>query len=487
MSKKGSGHQEEQMKRRKTHTPLEELGLQLESLLQTQQRQHNSDPPTSSSHAASHIVELSSLRTDSFTASHLRSILEEQGVLIIRGAFTDEAFNEARQALREAYLVDVEPQLVEKPPKEQDILELVQEKKYWEGTREVIGNKTFGYLMAQPEAKAEAPSVSFSGGLKVAVQPCSAYKANLALLCHRSSQLSLATLLKVTGNTNGMISQDSCKLFRGALTKPHVDLYGTSETRIQRVQALAVGPGEGTVRLCYARFSHLPSIRKLICKVVGKEGFYQQTGFCGIPEKSREGLLECLVKAQVLHAGEPGELIIWKSGVIHVEMQKVQTGKNTHRLVYKNDKKTKTERYVVGTQQPYNLSDQQLLEIGYMAEQGFLFHAYNNLNRDNAAGENSVHLKTTQWKKPRKIPQSEKERLSKAKSGLNDLGSFQQKHPPRRLHCLGVSQPATKLFDDKDALRIFQEEEVEEEEEEEEEEVEEVRKAASTKRRKQNK
>lgn len=453
MSQKGSGQHQHgpQQKKRKTLTPLEELRRTLESLL----AEH--DDPSSSS--PSHIVPLSSLRTEptTFTASRLRSILDTQGVVILRGAFTDVAFQEARQALREAYRVDVEPQLAEKPPKKQDILELVQEKKYWAGTKEVIGNKSFGYLLAQPEAKQDAPRVAFSGGLHAAVQPCSAYKANLALLCHASSQLALATLLKVTRNTHGMISQDSCKLFRGVLTKPHVDLYGTSETRIQRVQALAVGPGEGTVRLCYARFSHLPRIQELICKVIGKEGFYKQTGFCGIPEKAREGLLECLVKAQVLHAGGPGELIIWKSGVIHVEMQ-VGNKDGSGGLMYKNDKKTKTERYVVGTQQPYNLSQQQLLEIGYMAEQGFLFHSYNNLNRDNAAGENSVHLKTTQWKKPRKIPQSEKDRLDAAKSDLRDLRSFQQTHPPRRLHCLGVSETdSSKLFDDKVALRIFHE------------------------------
>ena len=71
------------------------------------------------------------------------------------------------------------------------------------------------------------------------------------------------------------------------------------------------------------------------------------------------------------------------------------------------------------------------------------------------------------------------------------MDSFQQTHPPRRLHCLGVSQAdSSKLFDDEAALRIFHEAETEEEEEEvvvvevaEMEQMEKVRKVSSKKKK----
>lgn len=42
------------------------------------------------------------------------------------------------------------------------------------------------------------------------------------------------------------------------------DIYGTSESRINRFQAMAIGPGEGTVPLCFARFTPRPEIQQLV-------------------------------------------------------------------------------------------------------------------------------------------------------------------------------------------------------------------------------
>lgn len=407
--------------------------------------------------SGSHLFTIDALRDGSVSASQLRAVLEEQGVVVIKGAFTQEAFAVARQALREAYRSDVEPQLKpqDRPAAATDILELVKVKKHWAGTKNIIGNKTFGYLLAQPESKEDAPRITFDGGLKVAVQPCSAYKANLALLEHDSSQLTLAALLSITGNKTGMVSQDSAKICRGDLTKPHVDIYGTAETRINRVQAMAIGPGEGNVRLCFARFTHLPKIQQLVCDSIENVDFYKRTGFLAIPTEHRKSFLHTLKEADVLHAGAPGELIIWKTGVVHVEMQRDQ---RSGELLYKNDNKTTTERYIVGTHQPYNLTPRQLLEIGCIADKGFLFHCYNSLNKGNAAGDNSVHLKTTQWKQPRVRPQSEKDRLQAAIEVVGDsvqLQTWMEQQSARKLHCLGVSQSAADLFTDEAALRVF--------------------------------
>lgn len=396
---------------------------------------------------------LALIRAGVTTPDHLRDALDLHGVVVIRDAFTPEAFAEARAALREAYRVDVEPQLKaeDRPAADADVLEIAKHKKHWPAG--IIGNKSFGYLFAQPEASADTPRVRI-GDANIAVQPCSAYKANLKLLEHESSQLTLATLLTVTNNKNGMVSQDSSKFHRETLTKPHVDIYGTEETRIQRVQAMAIGPGEGTVRLCFARFTHLPEIQKLIEDAIEKDKFYQGTGFLGIPDDHREALLATLKEAGVLHAGAPGELIIWRSGVIHVEMQKTERDG----LVYRADNSTTVERYIVGTHQPYNLSQVQLLKIGCLADQGFLFGSYNKLNKDNAAGANSVHLKTTQFKHNRVRSQDEKDRLEAAERLIHNGRERQQwleAQNPRKLHCLGITQPADQLFTDPVAKQIF--------------------------------
>jgi hypothetical protein len=401
--------------------------------------------------AGSVMVDISAIVVGTVTPTTLRAILDGQGIVVITNAFTPEAYAAARVALTEAYRVDVVHQLDadKRPAANLDVLEVAKNKDYWKSG--IIGNKSFGFLYAQPEAKAEAPKVTFTGGLQVAVAPCSAYKANLVLLDHPSSQVALATLLTVTGNKNGMVSQDSVKMHREDLTKPHVDIYGTNESRISRVQAMAIGPGEGDVRLCFARFSHLEDIQKLVSDAVVNPKFYKRTGFIAIPEKHRETMIQTLIKSGALHVGAPGQLIIWKSGVIHLELKQKEGGL----ISKKKDTSTTSERYVLGTHQPYNLSRQQLLEIGWVADNGFLFHSYNSLNKGNAAGDNSVHLKTTQYKRNRTRSQDEKDRLALAVQGLPNVAVWEAEHPARKLHSMGITQAPEALFTNEVALRIF--------------------------------
>ena len=382
----------------------------------------------------------------------MRAALEEHGVVVVSVAFTEAAFAEARAAVREAYRQDVEPQLdaSKRPAPGADILEIAKHKEHW--PTGVIGNKSFGYLIAQPQSASDTPRVSLRG-MNVAVQPCSAYKANLTLLEHETSQLTLATLLAVTGNQNGMISQDSVKVHREALTKPHVDIYGSAEARIHRVQAMAIGPGEGTVRLCFARFTHRSDVQKRVCDLINQDDFYFHTGFRAIPARHRDAVIGALTDAGVFHVGSPGELVIWRSGVIHSEMKQ-----SAGSLLFRADSSTTVERYIVGTHQPCELSQENLLAIGALADQGFLFACYHNLNKANAAGANSVHLKTTQYKRYRVPPPCEKERLQAAArfiSNYERLQNWRCSQSARHLHCVGVTQPAERIFTDPVALRIF--------------------------------
>lgn len=229
-----------------------------------------------------------------------------------------------------------------------------------------------------------------------------------------------------------------------------VSRYGKEELELNRSQAMAIGPNEGSVRLCFARFSHCPDVQSAICDVIDDEKFYDGTGFLAFKEQDQ--LMDILMQSRVFHVGAPGELIIWKSGVIHVEM--VYQPKSTPNLAYKKSVTNSTvERYIVGTHQPIGFNQSQLTKIGLMADQGFIFHAYNNLNKGNLAGKNSVHLKKTQWKPVRQVPQSEKDRQNSVDISDESIQHFLAQQHPRILHCMGINQK--NVFSDEVAIQVF--------------------------------
>lgn len=399
-----------------------------------------------------HTFDHADIASGKVSVSQLRAALDEHGVVVINNAFTTEAFDAAQGVLREAFLIDIEPNLAEnkRPPRIMWPHIIASNEDYWKTG--IVGNKSFGFLFSHTEKKPEAAKLNFGDDLEAFVAPCSAYKANLTLMTHPTSQVTLATLMAVSGTTAGMISQDSVKMHRGVLTKPHVDIYSTQEAKLDRVQAMAIGPREGKVRLCFARGSHTPEVQRWIADVVDKPDFYKRTGFLGIPDKHRDTILDALTPSFV--AGAPKQLVLWRSGVVHVEMQQKADGS----LVFRNDKKTTTERYVVGTHKPYELSQEQLLRIGYAAtEHGFIFHPYYG-EKGSVASINTVCHKSTQYKRFRTIPQAEKDRLAAARAGINDANTVIEwglEQTPRLLHCLGVTQDAQSLFDNETALGIF--------------------------------
>ncbi len=401
---------------------------------------------------AQNVVPLGAVRDGTASVADLRALKGEQGCVFISGAFSPAALGAARAEALEAWRRDVVPQLATVPPV-LDLLELTKRKECWPtGT---VGNAGFGYLIAHPESISEMPSVPLSSGTSVTVAMGSAYKANVALVSHPDSQLTMAILFAVSENPRGQVSQDFCKVHRGELTKAHVDIYEDNEEQINRMQAIGFGMGEGTVRLCYLRFSQRPEIQLLVTRVIGVNIFGTR-GFQAVPKGMQHILLKCFMDAECIQYGNPCDLVMWEPGVIHVEMQLRANGE----LQFKADNKTTTERYVVGTHNPVGFTPREMTEVAFVAEQGFVFHPYNNANRGTPAGLNSVHRKKTQWKKPRVRSADEKARLGVVRQSLGDAATIDvciAAMPRRKRHCMGIPQSEEEMYDDEVARRIHNE------------------------------
>lgn len=399
--------------------------------------------------SARNMVQLSSIRDGSNTVSTLRDLKRAQGLVIVREAFTLAALSAATLAARAAWWTDVAPQLKpEDLPAQDTPLSALP----W--PTGIVGNASFGYLFAQPEAVTTMPVITLSSGARIAVAPGSGYKANIELISHPDSQLAMALVYAISGNRSGVISQDSCKIHRGVLTQPHVDIYEDSEQRINRMQAMGIGAGEGSIRLCYLRFSNNPDVKRLITDLLEMD-IYGTRGFQTVPKEGGKDkvLLKCFEDARCIQYGSPGDLVMWEPGVIHLEMKLLENGS----LVPRADNTTTTERYIVGTHTPMGLGPRELTEVAFVAENGFFFHPYNNANRGTAAGVNSVHKKRTQFKRPRVRSEDERERFEAVQRRIletDPVDAAIASMSGRKRHCLGVSQNAEDMYDDLDARRV---------------------------------
>jgi hypothetical protein len=349
---------------------------------------------------------------------------QEQGLVVVHRAFTNAALVAANVAAKEAWMSDVAPQVTSSTDvinaNATGLMAITRKDTCWPTT--VIGNKNFGYLIAGPEAKEERHKATLpSSGVEIVFAIGGAFRANLALLCHADSAVVLDFLFRLSGHEHtSIISQDYCKLHRGVLTVPHVDIYDRSEQSINRMQAIAFGACEGRVRLCYLRFSHRPEVRKIIVNMLagGKDIWATgRGGFRALPKESAWRVINVFLRAGCVQYGAPRDLVAWEPGVIHFEalVNEAASGGDDHgppRITLENDTSTSTERYVVGTHVPSGFTQRELLEIGVIADAGFVFHSYDNANAGNAADVNSVHKKSTQWKTHRAVPDSEKARAA---------------------------------------------------------------------------
>lgn len=363
----------------------------------------------------------------------MRWSLDKAGVCVVPNAFTPEALMAARAEARSAFMTDIAPQLEEVPPPEMPLFEITKNDKYWKTG--VIGNKDFGYLFSQPDTVRDFEIIRLSSGKKITVAMGGGWKANLALLAHPSSKQMLDTMFEVTGNN--VVSADSCKIHRGGMTAAHVDIYGPLENGIDRHQAIAFGLAEGTTRLCFLQFSNHPDVRPLVNELVERD-IYANDGFSKVPLDAVPDLVGCFQAAGCIRFGCPRDLIMWESGVIHLEMNLLPSGQLT--LAKQPLVKTTTERYLVGTHTMKGFTQRDMQEIAYMGHMGFFFHPYAHV-QDKTAHMNSVHRKTTMYTARRVKTGGEIERLTRLGvdiSGGTKVDEWVASADPALKKCFGI-------------------------------------------------
>lgn len=405
------------------------------------------------------------------TMKQVKRIYETQGVVVLRGFIPNAPLLAARAQLGTAIRRDLGPQVAAEhhpispnniyswtdPTAQTKKDRTAKLKKTWPAG--IAGNKHFGFIYAHPESKSQVPSATLHNNCKVYFAMGSAYQANIDLISHPLSQHALAALLNLSGNKDKdlsdkekyFISWDSAKVFRGDMTEPHIDLYstaGNTATAINRTQAMVFGLEEGDVTLCFAKCLNGPT-RALLERAIGEIGFFQRAnGYHRIPKDKQARFIKCIKDANALTVPQPGDLVLWKAGVPHMELHRTK-------LDTTNVSSTRTERYVIGTQRPVGISRPQLEQLAIMAEKGFFPHPFYNINDETAIGRNSVHKKRTQYGKRRIRSQDEKDRFGVATQLLPDAANHLQNLHPRRLHCYGISQSVDRIFDDEEARALY--------------------------------
>ena len=196
-----------------------------------------------------------------------------------------------------------------------------------------------------------------------------------------------------------MVSADSFKIHRGELTVAHVDIYGSEKHDINRYQGMAFGLDEGHVRLCFLQYSNHPEVMALINKIAERD-IYANKGFSKLPLDIVPDIVECFDQVGCIVFGKPRDVIMWSSGIIHLEMH--GTAGDDVLLKKTMTTPTTTERYAIGTHTPVGLTQQDLREIGYMAHKGVFFHPYASVQSEVVLA-NSVHRKSTMWTTPRPV------------------------------------------------------------------------------------
>lgn len=341
---------------------------------------------------------------DCVSAATVRKMLDTSGVAVITHAFSDAALMSARAKAREAFKADIEPNLPIRPAADMSLFEITANAKFW--MTGIVGNKGFGYMFLQPDAPCGAESITLSSNKQITVAAGGGFNANIELLTHPDSTHMLETLFAVTGNN--VVSADSCKIHRGNMTPAHVDIYGDAENAINRHQAIAIGLAESTTRLCFLEFSNHENIKRLVCELVERD-IYANAGFSKVPLDAVPDLVECFAAAGCIRRADPRDLVIWHSGVIHLEMNMRTDG--TLSIAKSSMIKTATtERYIVGTHTMQGFTPRDMVELAYMHAKGFFFHPYSRKQHPLAL-KNSVHRKHTMYTSLRTKPACEIARL----------------------------------------------------------------------------
>lgn len=384
-----------------------------------------------------------------FTLAQAKQSLTDNGLVILRGFISDLSLQEAAkgvaEVIREDYLAKVPTNLIPAPTDNPFEYDYLRSPTYGRG------NASFGFLFTQPATwdRAKLPTISLSAG-DIYLERMGAYvKGNLRLISHTDNQLAMAALFALT-NPTGMVSFDSVKVCdyktratelagvrivptKRKHTPAHFDLYPAGD--INRVQAMIFGAEEGDVTLCFGRYTHLGPTQNAIAAIENNADLFSRVGFV---QTSNPAVLQALRDSDAIVVPLPGDLVIWKAGVLHMELDR-------HTRDIPNLRKVKdgrSLRFVVGTNRPAHLSEEDKKQLASAALQGLVPHPY--ISSPGRAYANVVCRKTTMYKKLPKYP------LDTAVVHSQSLEGYSA----RLLHCLGLTKDVDELYDDPQALSV---------------------------------
>ena len=327
----------------------------------------------------------------------VRKILDESGVVVIKNVLRDQAVKdrlseEALKAFEDTVDVDsLNGTLVER-------FEMMR--KMFAKSTGVLGSVKFGYLFRQPTDKYEKFKATLEDGEEIYFEKNAGFGVN-RLAFHFIPELEYF-LRAVQGDYFGsVLTQDSIKLFRGALTPLHFD---TAPESFGRIQATVLGQFEGATRLCYITGSHHPEFHKEVASILDGLGMppkRSNTTYCKIEPFFANYLQRKMeLQGRVVY-GEPGDLVIWKPGTFHYEA--VVGAETSMPLPWAQ------ERYQVGMHTPVGLEVNDVRFLDFMGVHGFIMDPYYQNRKSSRVIMNAFHMKKTMYSMRRTRSKGEKE------------------------------------------------------------------------------
>lgn len=282
-----------------------------------------------------------------------------------------------------------------------------------------FGNSNFRFFYAQFTSE---PVVFKIGKTPIEFTRCPIHRHNLQLLKRVSGSWEL--FKGMYPETNPMVSWDSQKIrFQASgskstasgMTIRHRDIYFYEGTELDRLQAMIIleRPRKlPPISLGYVLFSNDPVIRDLIRQFFGKESH----SFGNISDPLLDPIFDKMWRST------KNSFIVWNQSTIHYEaiaedlpgfpyLRRLVSTDPKHPL-YRTSLQEFNFRAVIGTHTPIGLSQEELKQLAYLSELGWIPEIYTSdrkRNKGTAVNSNIVNAKTTQWKTPRDLKTTEQE------------------------------------------------------------------------------
>lgn len=314
----------------------------------------------------------------------------------------------------------------------------------------VWGNCGFGYLFAQMRSLASTPK-GYIEGNEVPMMQQPMYAETIAWLATHPKLADVLLRFCAEDDMPRMVSWDSAKYVNDAhkgtkkeFTKMHTDQYSGVTRRIQMcVEFSERRASDNAARqLGYVPFTSLAGAQDYLAHI---QNLGRRRGFIGMHKDPR--LVEILRKHAISFAGP--HLACWAQGVVHFEamfasrVANPTPGTLTH---YESNTlprgQLETLRMVCGTN---NAIGSTLLRshLAAYALNGFLPDAYHTkAYKNSVVGDMMFSGKTTQYKKERKLLESEKRAFDAVNATVQPNSVVLPKVPPLVLRLVGLPEVA---------------------------------------------